>query len=250
MAADAPRVGVEEAGEGALVPLGNGQLGEGGQLLELGPGHAGVQEDAVERIHRVLCDLQPVAGRVDGVGNELVVGLVDRIEQREGRPRLGRPEVGEHQAAVLVHRVGAMEEVSGDAAGRRLAGGLQDRAVDVVEPAVVAAADPGLADDAELERGAAMAAMRVQQPEASAAIAEQHQLLAEDAQRQRQVLDLPGHRHREPEAPEVLAGRRARPDPGPGGVVRLADRRRARGLLAHGVPPQARRGGAPSVTRW
>ena len=220
--ADAPRVGIEKARERAFVPFGNGQLGEGGELLELGPGHARVEEDAVERVHRVLGDLQPVAGRVNRVRNELVVGLIDRVQHGEGRPRLRRPEIGEDQAAVLAQRIGAVEDMAGDAAGLGLARRLQDRAVDVVEPAMIAAADAGLADDAELERGAAVAAMRVQEPEAAAAVAKQHQILAENAHAQRQVLDPLGHRHGEPEAPEILAGRRARPDPRPDGVFRFA----------------------------
>jgi len=57
-----------------------------------------MQEDAVERVHRVLGDLQPVAGIVDRVGDELVAGQLERVENREFRSVLGRPEIGEDEA--------------------------------------------------------------------------------------------------------------------------------------------------------
>ena len=67
--------------------------------------------------------------------------------------------------------------------------------------------------DAELERRVAVGAVPVHQPQVSAAVAKEHEVLAEPANRERKLADLRAHRDRMPEAPQVLSARRVRPDP-------------------------------------
>jgi len=101
-----------------------------------------------------------------------------------------------------------------------LAGRLEDRAVTIEQPAVVAAADAPLADQAELERGAAMGAMQFQEADAAAPVAVGDEVLAEDADAPRQVAQFAGEDDRLPEAPQIFPARRPRPDAGQLLVIR------------------------------
>jgi superfamily II DNA helicase RecQ len=84
---------------------------------------------------------------------------------------------------VLVHRIGAVEQPVLQRAVGRFARRFEDRAVAAEQPAVIAAANAGVADQAEFERGAAMRAMQLQKADLAALVAERDQVLAEDAQR-------------------------------------------------------------------
>src|SRR5260221_14664826 len=99
-------------------------------------------------------------------------------------------------------------------------------------PAVIAAAYAALLDAAEFERGAAMRAVAMQEADAALAVAEDHQILAEDADRHRPAGELRGHRHRLPEAAVILAARRAGTDMGQLGI--LGDRQ-PRGVAVIGL---------------
>jgi hypothetical protein len=163
----------------------------------------------VRRVHHVLMHLQPVAGVGDVVGHEPVAGVLVGVVDRELGLQRGRAEVAEDQALVLVHRVGAMAEAVAQRGFGRVAGRLEDGAVHAVQPAVVAAAQAVLLADAELERAAAVTAVRLQQAGLAVLRAEQHQRLAEHAHLDRQLAQLGGQRHGLPEAAQVFAGRRA-----------------------------------------
>src|SRR6516165_3404811 len=70
----------------------------------------------------------------------------------------------------LAHRVGAVEQPVLQGAVGRLARRFEDRAAAAEEPAMVAAANPGLLDQSEFERGAAMRAVQLEQPDLAAAV--------------------------------------------------------------------------------
>ena len=165
----------------------------------------------MERVHRVLGHLQPVAGVVDEVGHELDAGERKSVEHRELGHELRGAEVGEDESGELPNGIGAVAELAGDGAFGRLGGRLQDGAVHVEQPAVVAAADAALGDDSVLERRPAVAAMLVQEANPSREVPEQHQFLAEHLDKDGPLRELPGHRQRHPETTEVLAARGARP---------------------------------------
>src|SRR5262249_42200431 len=80
----------------------------------------------------------------------------------------------------------------------------------VEQPAVIATSQAMLLDLAELERGPAMTAVLLQQPGASALVAEQHEVLVHHLDWHRQVLERRGMRDGLPEAAQILAARRAR----------------------------------------
>ena len=165
-------------------PLHRRDLGEG--VGELGAAHLAVEEAAMDRIGAVLVALQPVARRVDRVRHQLaVLGIDEGVVNREVGQLVGRAHVGEHQPLVLLHPIGALEDRLLELAVRRLARRLQAGAVHIVSPAVIAAAQPSLLRDAVFERSAAVRAVSVQQPVAPASVAEQHQVLTHDADRQR-----------------------------------------------------------------
>ena len=77
---------------------------------------------------------------------------------------------------------------------------------------MIAAADATLLNDAELKGSAAVAAMSIEETDPTAFVAEQHQILAENPNRQRQILQFRRHRHRLPEATKVFATRGIRAD--------------------------------------
>ena len=169
-----------------------------------------MQKYAVEWIHRVLGDLQPVAGRVNQIRSDFVIRLIHRIEHWKWRAFRARAHISEYQSAVLAQRIGAMKNVTGNSAGRWLTRCFKNGPIAVVEPSVIAATDSRLFYYPKLKRGAAMAAMRVQQAQLPAAIAVQHQFLIENAQGNGEVLNLRGHGNGQPESPEVLSRRRPR----------------------------------------
>ena len=71
-------------------------------------------------------------------------------------------------------------------------GGLEHAAVDVEQPAVIAAADTALGDDPVFERRAAMAAVPVKQPHALRSVPEQHKVLAQDPDGEGKIRELRG----------------------------------------------------------
>ena len=79
---------------------------------------------------------------------------------------------------------------------------------------MIAAADAPLRDDAVFEGRLAVGSAAVEEADTVAAVAEQHQVLAQDAERERQVRKRRGSRDRMPEATQVLAARGAGARPG------------------------------------
>src|SRR5947208_737456 len=125
---------------------------------------------------------------------------------------VGRSEIAENEAVRFMRRIGAVTQLVIQRAVSRLPRGFQDRAVDVEQPPMIAAAYPLRADEAEFERGAAMRAVQFQQTDRAALIAERDQILTQDPDPQREVAELIGETHRLPEAAHVFATRRIRPD--------------------------------------
>ena len=205
---------------GAKVVLGDCAPGFG----ELHPDHAGMEEHRVHRIHHVLVQLQPVARMPEGEGNQAVVGLIVGVEVRERGDGPRRSHVREDETGELAGRVRPLGDGVPDGALGRLTGSLEDHPVHVEQPAVVAAANPALRHDAELQRRAAMAAVPVQDPDPAIAIAKHDEVLAQDPHRQGNVAQLRGERDRLPVAAKQLASRSPGADMGKllvdGGYVR------------------------------
>ena len=168
----------------------------------------------MHRIAGVLLALKPVAGdlRDHDLGKAVAPG--QRLPHRQFGGRL-RPQIGPQQAAGLLDRIGAGAAALA-AAPRRVGDvviGLLDAApVRVHQPAVIVAADAGLLDEAERQIGAPVRALPVDQPEAAAAVAVEHQILAEQPHRlDGGLVELGDAGDRHPVAPQVVAHRRARP---------------------------------------
>ena len=137
------------------------------------------------RVHAVLFDLHPVAGpNAPVVRNESVVRSVkvvgDSIVHGEDGLFIRWPHIGEHEALVLKDGIGSVVEPVFQRAVGRLSRGLQNFAVHIVQPAVVAASYPLLANLAELQRGASVATVKLQQAHIAAMVAEQDQVLSEN----------------------------------------------------------------------
>ena len=142
-------------------------------------------------IDHVLEMLQPVAGNdgrsaaadrgVVGLDELAVVHFFQRFVARQHRLFLGRSHIGEDQPVAFLDRVPGLAHLVLELAAVGLAGLFEAMAFGVEFPAVVAAADAVLLDLAVIERGAAVAAARMQQADAAMPVAEQDQILAERA---------------------------------------------------------------------
>src|SRR4029453_1356923 len=108
-------------------------------------------------------------------------------------------EIGEYEPSELVRRIGALPDALLEAAAGGLAPGVQTPSVDVVDPAVIAAPQAPLERDSELERRAAMCTMQVQHAHSPAAVAEHHEILAEDPHPQRRLREIARECDRLPE---------------------------------------------------
>ena len=197
---------------------------------ELGSAVAGMEERLVGLVDRVVHHLQPVGRLVVGgpAGGLAQTDRKGRVlgEVVEGKRRrtVGRPEIGEQQPLVLAHRIGALAQLADIGVVVRLGRGFEDAAVGVEQPAVVAAADAALLDAAELERGAAVRAVLLQEPDAPAEVAERDQILAQQAHGEGQVAEIVGMQERVPEAAQILAAGRAGADPHEAVVARRRHR--------------------------
>ena len=181
---------------------------------ELRPVDQGVQEHRVDGVDAVLRYLQPVARKGAGVGLHHGVRNLESVVDGELRSLRGWSEVGENDALVLEGRISALTDLGEERTAGGFGRSLEERAVDVPEPAVVAAADALVFDASVLERRAPVRAMAVQQADPSRSVAEEHQVLAEESNCERQVADFLRERDAVPEAAQVLSAGRARPDVG------------------------------------
>ena len=169
----------------------------------------------MRRIDADLQRLQPIAVDHALEREGVRVGRGEAVEVRERR-RLARAHIGEQDAALLDHRIGLLADIGVHPAALRLGRRLQASALDVEQPAVEGAAQAAVLQPAEGEVGAAMRAGALHQPVAASVVAEQHQALAEQANRLDRTVagKLVDQRRRLPIAPHQVAGRRARAGPG------------------------------------
>ena len=165
-------------------------------------------EGDVERIAAILGQLEPVRIREADDARASQARLGEEVETRQQR-RGRRSHIGEDEPAQLLDRIGALAHMLFQIAAGQDAGRVEYLSLSVVEPAVIAAPQTLEADRAEAEIGAAMGAARLDQTHPSAAIAEEDQILAQDADKGRFLLEVIGDRHRPPIAPQHLAHGRA-----------------------------------------
>ena len=188
------------------------------QIGELLPADALVQERGVERVQRVLLDLQPVALRDPAAADVAVrdqdhVLVVDEaVVLRELGHEVGRTHVGEDETAELPRGVPGLSHPLPAPGPGRLGGLLEAASLDVVQPPVVAAANALGLDLPVLHRRAAMGAVAVDEARPPAAVPEGDEILPQDSHRQGQVRELLRQRHRLPVPPQQLAHRGAELD--------------------------------------
>jgi hypothetical protein len=203
-----------------------------------------VQERGVHRVHAVVLHLEPVARQRElGRGHQGMAGHLERVVERKRGPSIGWAQVREDEPAVFMRGIRALPHALAQATARGLARRLETAPVGVVYPAVVTAAQAALERNAELERRAAMRAVQVEHADAPAAIAEDHEILAEDAHAARRSVQVAREGHRLPEAPQVFAPRSAWTDLGELGIGSRrrpahvsVERAPGRGLQGHECP--------------
>ena len=152
----------------------------------------------MRRILAVLEHLQPVAREVERERNDLGPELVVGIEDREIRHLVGRTHPREDDAGVLVGGIGRMAKPFFDRAVG-IVGCFENGAVRGEMPTVIAAAQTLVGRQAVFERGAAMAALLLDQANGTGARSEQDEVLAEHPHAQRHVAELFVEAHRLPQ---------------------------------------------------
>jgi hypothetical protein len=179
-----------------LLVYSNVTLGKPPLLDELRTAEGAVQDRHMIGIDHVLEMLQPVARRDhDAAAADARIVRFDELSRprhlealvaRQHRLLLRRAEIGEHQAVTVLGRIPRLAHAPALRASRvGLCRHLQAPAFDVEQPAVIAAADTALLDLAVVERGAAMAAARIDEARPALPVPEQDELLAQDLDRPR-----------------------------------------------------------------
>ena len=237
------------------------ELGDGPECLrELVSAAQRVQKRRVHRVHAVVFHLEPVARHHElRRRHQPVARHVVAVVDRECGTSIRRPQIDEHEARELVRRIGALPDALLEPTARRLSRSFQAPSVDVVDPAVIAAADASLERDPELERRPAMRAVQVQHADAPTAVAEDHEILAQHSHPQWRGGEISRERHRVPEPAQILAARCPGADLG---QLRVGRRdvaamiavegtglllRGARSSSLHGTPSLAPRSGGSQV---
>src|SRR5579884_3089981 len=174
-----------------------------------------VQDLEVRRIDGVLHRLEPIAGELRVHGDLAAAAARDEGVVVGDHGRRQRAEVGPVHADELLYRVGGLLHVLDDGVVA-LRWGLEDVAAGVVEPAVVGAGDAPLLDAAVAEGGAPVSAVIGEQTHAALLVAEQHQVLPEQAHEARGLLiaQLVLHGDGVPVAAQQRAARGAGADAG------------------------------------
>ncbi len=159
--------------------------------------------------------LQPVAVDQALEGEGMRAGREKAVEVGEGG-RFAFAEIGEDDAVLHHHRIGALAHPLAEHAAFGFGGSFQAPAVDVEQPAMEQATQAAVLEPAVGEIGAAMGAVAVEQAVATALVAEQHEVLAEHAHRLGRTLgrQFVGERHRMPVMPHQPAAFGARPGAG------------------------------------
>jgi hypothetical protein len=90
-----------------------------------------------------------------------------------------KAQIGKHDAVRLMDRIGVVEESVLQRARCRFARSFEDRSVAAKALPMIAAADPFLADQPELERSTAMRTMQFKKADLTPSVAEREQILAQ-----------------------------------------------------------------------
>ena len=145
-------------------------------------GDAAVDEGDVGRVEVALEALDPVALlHHDARLKNLVYGEGVDLELREGGRGLARAHVGPDHPVDLTAGVGDGAHLFHEVAFGGLVGHVEAGAGDVVLPAVVVAAEPALLVAPEEERGAAVGAVLGDEANVAVGVAEDDEVLAEEA---------------------------------------------------------------------
>src|SRR5579884_4275003 len=173
-----------------------------------------VEPLGMDRIDRVLHDLQPVAVD-DRAPQDPYRPFVDQtIESRNERRRL-RTEISPQQTAELADGIGRRRDFLFERAPRGFVRLFDASSRSVEHPAVIRAADPFRRRDPIVERCATMRTLLGDEAQTARTVLEQDEVLSQQANALRPaVLHLVGRCDGVPVAAEQVPHPRPRPDPG------------------------------------
>src|SRR5262245_13525609 len=167
----------------------------------------GVERDGVGAVGGILGTLQPVTKFFATPDHAASVTSNQQVIAGQQRSRF-RTNVREHKPSRFPGMIGRVLDTVLESAVFRFGGLLQTFATPVIKPAVVTAANTVIFDPPKLERCAAMGAVKIEQPQLAATIAEENKVFAEKPHFDRPALRLHflAEAHRPPITPEHLTG--------------------------------------------
>src|SRR4029434_6599445 len=170
---------------------------------------AAMSETWMNRVHAIFNALKPVTVLEPLDGDVDIAFAHEKIISRQEGHRLGT-KIGEDQSAQLLYGIGGQtNRFLFELAVWRLSGCLQKSTVGVIEPTVISTSHPISLDVAKTEVRAAMGAVSANDPSLARAVAEEHQIFAEHADKRRLGLEVRRDADGPPVTAEKLAHRRA-----------------------------------------
>src|SRR5215813_10010487 len=166
-----------------------------------------VERDGVGAVGGILGALQPVTKLFAAPDHATSVTSNQQVIAGQQWHRF-RTDVREHKPSRFPGMIGPVLDTVLESAVFRFGRLLQTFATSVIKPAMVTAANPVVFDPPKLECCAAMGAVKVEQPQLSATIAEENKVFAEKPHFDRPALRLHflAEAHRPPITPEHLTG--------------------------------------------
>src|SRR5262245_35105243 len=132
------------------------------------------------------------------------------IESRRQRGRL-RAKIGKNDPAQLLSLVGRVTNTLSEGTVGGLTRRFQNSPIDVVKPAMVAAAQPAILEMTEFQRSAAMRAAKRQQSQPVLVVTKKHEILDPDSSAQQLSFQFSDKRDRKPITAQHFSGGRSRP---------------------------------------
>ena len=167
----------------------------------------------MQRIEHVLRTLHPIGMHVTALHHLFLALHEQEVVFRKLGNRI-RTHIGEHESGHIAHRPGLLLHARFRGAARRLAGLVKATAFQIIEPAVIGAADPLFFDAAIFERCAAVCALHVNHSRSAIGQTEQDEFLTQQFDLLGLHHEVVGDGNRPPVTPQHLATGCSRPNPG------------------------------------
>src|SRR5262249_43244178 len=140
-------------------------------------------------IHGIFDHLKKIAIHCPRSPRSNSIFPYQHVESRQQRGRL-RTKIGKNDSAQLLCFVGRVMNTLSEGTVSGFTGHFQDSPVDVVKPAMIAAAHPAILEMTKFQRSAAMRAAKRQQSQTVLLVAKEHEIFTQNSSAQRLSLQF------------------------------------------------------------